>query len=86
MATASEGNTAQLLDASGQRIALLTGHTGPVNRIAYSPDGARIGTSSDDGTVRVWDANGQPLIVLSGHTGPRAVQFGGRGGNPDLQR
>lgn len=77
MATASEGNTAQLLDASGQRIALLTGHTGPVNRIAYSPDGARIGTSSDDGTVRVWDANGQPLIVLSGHTGPtRGVQFG----------
>jgi WD40 repeat protein len=77
MATAGEGSTAQVVDASGHQLAVLTGHTGAVNRVAYSPDGTRIATSSDDGTVRIWDAGGQPLMTLSGHTGPtRGVLFG----------
>ena len=44
-------------------------HSGPVNGIAYSPDGRRIATASSDKTAKVWDAvNGQALLTLRGHT------------------
>ncbi len=36
--------------------AVLRGHRGPVNALAYSPDGARLVSASDDRTVRIWDA------------------------------
>lgn len=39
----------------------LTGHAGPVNTIAFSPDGTTMATGSDDGAVLLWtvDAAGQ---------------------------
>ncbi len=53
----------------------LPGHTGVINQVAYSPDGALIATSagdwktSDDMTARIWDVNSGALIkVLEGHT------------------
>ena len=48
----------------------LTGHTGPVTAVAFSPDGQRLATSSADRTVRLWDtATGQPHgAPLTGHT------------------
>ena len=33
-----------------------TGHTDPVNSVAFSPDGQHIVSGSDDVTIRVWDA------------------------------
>ena len=64
LATASEDGTVRLWDpATGQPIGdPLTGHTGAVTGVAFSPDGHRLATASDDGTVRLWDpTTGQPV-------------------------
>ncbi len=38
-------------------VALLTGNTGPVSSVAFSPDGSTIISGNRDGTVWVWDAH-----------------------------
>jgi TPR repeat protein len=69
--TASDDNTARLWDAkTGASLAVLQGHTSPVNSAAFSPDGARVVTASWDKTARQWDAKtGASLAVLQGHAG-----------------
>ncbi|MBN1284615.1 MAG: serine/threonine protein kinase [Anaerolineae bacterium] len=52
----------------GPPVRQLTGHTGPINALAWS-NGLKIASASHDHTVRIWDvATGTVLIVLAGHT------------------
>src|SRR5215467_2282084 len=69
IATAGVDNTVRIWNtANWQLIVTLEGHTGIVDRMAFSPDGTSIVTSChQDGTVRVWNTlNGLLLAELQG--------------------
>jgi WD40 repeat protein len=45
-------------DPSAPRLlGALTGHSGPISGIAFSPDGRTVVTSSDDKAIRLWETD-----------------------------
>ena len=55
---------------TGVERTFLTGHTGSVTAVAYSPDGETLASGSMDKTIRLWDArSGKHLKSLLGHNG-----------------
>ncbi|MEV8508331.1 metallophosphoesterase [Actinoplanes sp. NPDC051475] len=66
------GSNAGIADVdTGRFLRILSGHTGSVNGVVFSPDGTLLATSSNDHTVRIWDIRtGTSDAVLTGHTKP----------------
>jgi WD40 repeat protein/tRNA A-37 threonylcarbamoyl transferase component Bud32 len=63
--------------ATGEELLTLTGHTGRVRGVCFSPDGTFLVSGSDDGTVRGWDpATGRERFIFAGPQRPVAcVEF-----------
>ena len=62
----------------GGEVRTLSGHTGPVTSLAYSPDGAYILSGGEDGTLKLWETGtGREVRTFTGHKGPvTGVAFG----------
>jgi WD40 repeat protein len=71
--TTSEDGNAALWDAgSGERIALLEGHSQPPEKAVWSADGSRVVTVAPDSTARVYDGGtGEPVSVITDADDPR---------------
>ncbi|KAK6216296.1 Trehalose-6-P synthase/phosphatase complex subunit [Pestalotiopsis sp. IQ-011] len=71
LATGSGDNTARIWDCdTGTPKHTLTGHSGWVLAVSWSPDGSKLATGSMDKTVRIWDPESGKAVgrPLSGHS------------------
>jgi eukaryotic-like serine/threonine-protein kinase len=64
LAVAGEDGTVSLYSAGVERQQVLRGHTPPVVRLAFSPDGKRLASASKD-TVKVWGRTGEEWVELA---------------------
>ena len=67
---------AELWDtATGQKVQTFKGHFGPVNALAFSPDGTRLATGGADGTLRLWDTTARRDAVSIPQDGPSPLEI-----------
>jgi WD40 repeat protein len=57
--------TVRLWQPDGTRKATLSGHTGPVGALAWSPDGQTLASGSTDATLRLWAPDGTPVRTIN---------------------
>jgi WD40 repeat protein len=70
LAYAEVDGTAALLNVDTGESRRLSSHEGPVEALAFSPDGRLLATADQSGTIYLWDvAGGLPLATLTGHHG-----------------
>ena len=56
LAAGSASGSIQLWDVpTGRGVAVLNGHSGSVNSVCFSPDGATLASGSSDNTIKLWD-------------------------------
>ena len=69
MASGSYDHTVKIWNVkTGYNLMTLTGHTGGVDSVNFSPDGLKLASGSDDHTVKIWDVEtGNNLMTLTGH-------------------
>jgi WD40 repeat protein/Tfp pilus assembly protein PilF len=70
IASGSYDNTAIIWEvATGKPRRILTGHTGNVHSVTFSPDSKTLLTGSGDKSLRLWSVDtDEPPVVLTGHT------------------
>ena len=63
-------STIRLWDvATAKHKGTLSGHSGWISALTYSPDGTTLASASTDGTIRLWDGvTGKHKMTLKGHT------------------
>jgi WD40 repeat protein len=71
LASGSRDQTIQLWNvASGEKIQMLSGHSGAVMSVVFLPDGEILASGSTDGTVRLWHVrSGHVVAMLPGEIG-----------------
>lgn len=69
IASASSDRIIKLWKTNGTLWKSLTGHSGKIWTVSFSPDGQYIASGSEDQTIIIWRNNGSRVKTLSGHTG-----------------
>jgi len=68
VAVGSEPGDIIILDINiGSQLAILSGHTGEVNCLAFSSDGTSLVSGGDDHTVKLWHIQASEVIKTFGH-------------------